>query len=386
MWKAVAANALTLFIVGLIGVAVLIAWGRREFSGPGPLDDAICFRVDRGATMSVVAQLLKDRGAITDARIFRIGADYTGRKNALKFNSYLIPPGASMAEILDDVTTSGPSTCGAEVALRIGVATEEIILRDFDAAAGDLVEVAKFAVGEEEVPAAYADKVAEPDTRFQVILVEGATSWRAAEAINGAEFLAGEPVEVPPEGTLAPGSYDVARKAPRADAILRMSRRQTATLDELWEGRQADLPYATPQEALVMASIIEKETSVAEERPLIASVFVNRLRRGMPLQTDPTVIYGITGGRTVLDRGLRQSELRADTPYNTYVNTGLPPTPIANPGRASIAAALDPAASDYLFFVADGAGGHAFAATLDEHNRNVARWRQIEAQRKNAGD
>ena len=142
------------------------------------------------------------------------------------------------------------------------------------------------------------------------------------------------------------------------------------------------MPLEDPAEVQLHASIIEKETGVADERPQVASVFVNRIRRGMRLQTDPTVIYGITNGEGVLGRGLRQSELRKATPYNTYVIEGLPPTPIANPGEASLMAAVQPDETPYLFFVADGTGGHAFAETLDEHNRNVARWRQIEAERE----
>ena len=160
-----------------------------------------------------------------------------------------------------------------------------------------------------------------------------------------------------------------------------MEASQTERLAAAWEDRSDGLPYETPEEALIMASIVEKETGVAAERPQVASVFVNRLEAGMRLQTDPTVIYGITNGQGVLGRGIRQSELRAETPYNTYVITGLPPTPIANPGLASIEAALHPANTDYLFFVADGSGGHAFAETLEEHNRNVAKWREIEAER-----
>ena len=150
-----------------------------------------------------------------------------------------------------------------------------------------------------------------------------------------------------------------------------------------WVERDPDVPLQSPEEALILASIIEKETGVPEERGQVASVFVNRLNRGMKLQTDPTVIYGITKGQGVLGRGLRQSELRRETPYNTYVIEGLPPGPIANPGKASIEAALNPDSTDFVFFVADGTGGHAFATTLDEHNANVKKWREIEAERAN---
>ena len=155
------------------------------------------------------------------------------------------------------------------------------------------------------------------------------------------------------------------------------------SLAELWQARAEGLPFDTPEEAMVLASIVEKETGVPEERRQVASVFVNRLERGIRLQTDPTVIYGVTNGQGALGRGLRQSELRRETPYNTYVIDGLPPTPIANPGRASIEAVLNPAQTDFIFFVADGTGGHAFAETLAEHNRNVAQWRKIEAERAN---
>jgi UPF0755 protein len=165
-----------------------------------------------------------------------------------------------------------------------------------------------------------------------------------------------------------------------------MTGRQTEILAEAWAARVDGLPYDTPEEALIMASIIEKETSIPEERGRVASVFINRLQQGMRLQTDPTVIYGITKGEGVLGRGLRQSELRRETPWNTYVIDGLPPTPIANPGRDAILAAVKPDVTDYVFFVADGTGGHAFAVTLDEHNENVARWRAIEAERGAEGE
>jgi UPF0755 protein len=165
-----------------------------------------------------------------------------------------------------------------------------------------------------------------------------------------------------------------------------MSEAQRLRLNAAWESRQEGLPLASPEELLILASIVEKETGVAEERGLVASVFVNRLNQGMRLQTDPTVIYGVTKGQGVLGRGLRQSELRKVTPWNTYVIQGLPPTPIANPGKESLEATANPPASEFLFFVADGSGGHAFAANLDEHNRNVARWREIEAQKPDEQD
>jgi UPF0755 protein len=192
--------------------------------------------------------------------------------------------------------------------------------------------------------------------------------------------MQGEVSEVPPEGALAPDSYEVSPGDVRGELLARMQTVQEQRVAEAWQNRAGDLPVETPEELLVLASIIEKETGVAEERGQVASVFVNRLNRGMRLQTDPTVIYGVTKGQGVLGRGLRQSELREATPWNTYVIEGLPPTPIANPGLASLEAAAQPLQSDYVFFVADGTGGHAFAKTLEEHNRNVAEWRRIEAE------
>lgn len=219
------------------------------------------------------------------------------------------------------------------------------------------------------------------DTRFRVALAEGVTSWQVTEALKGIDLLEGSISEVPPEGALAPDSYEVRPGDDRAAIIAQMAAAQEVLVAEAWEARDPDLPIGNPEELVILASIIEKETGVPEERGQVASVFVNRLNQNMRLQTDPTVIYGITEGQGVLGRGLRRSELRAETPWNTYVIDGLPPTPIANPGRASLMAAAQPDDSDFVFFVADGTGGHAFATTLEEHNRNVARWRQIEAER-----
>lgn len=380
MWRSVASNALTLFILVLVVAAGVLAWGRQEYAGPGPLTEAICFRVEKGASLSAVSRGLEAQGAVSDARIFRIGADYSGKGGGLKFGSYLIPPGASMGQVLEALTASGQSTCGREINFRIGVNASDVILRELDPATNRYVEVVKFDPAAEAVPQAYVDVAEEPDVRFRVTLAEGVTSWQVVDALKRAEFMAGEGKAVPAEGSLAPDSYEVARGDDRQALLDEMAKRQAAILADLWAARADGLPYDTPEEALIMASIVEKETGVPEERPQVASVFINRLAQGMRLQTDPTVIYGITKGEGVLGRGLRQSELRRATPYNTYVIEGLPPGPIANPGRESIAAAMNPETTNLLFFVADGTGGHAFAATLEEHNANVAKWRAIEAQ------
>lgn len=380
MWRSVASNALTLFVVLLAVAAGVLAWGRNEFTGPGPLADAVCIKVERGASLAQISRVLETRGAVTDARIFRIGADYADRSDDLKFGSYLVPPGASMSQVLEIVTAGGQSTCGREANFRIGVTGADIVLRELDPATDSYVEVVKFDVTQ-PAPAAYVDAAGDDDLRWRVTLAEGVTSWQVVDSLRRADFLTGEIAAVPAEGTLAPDSYEVTRGADRAALIAEMEARQARVLADLWAARAEGLPYASPEEALIMASIVEKETGIAAERRLVASVFLNRVAQGMRLQTDPTVIYGITKGEGALGRGLRQSELRRETPYNTYVIDGLPPTPIANPGQLSIEAALNPESSDYLFFVADGTGGHVFAVTLAEHNANVAKWRAIEAQR-----
>ena len=386
MWRSVASNALTLFIVLLVVAAGVIALGKQKFTGPGPLTEAICFEVDRGASLSAISRALAEQGAVSDPRIFRIGTEYSGRDAELKFGSYLIQPGASMEQVLADLTASGQSTCGREVNFRIGVALAEVVLRELDPATNRYVEVAKFDPAVDAAPQAYVDAALAADLRWRVTLVEGVTSWQVVEALKRADFLEGTIASVPPEGSLAPDSYEVERGADRQALLGQMEAKQALILADLWAARDEGLPYATPEEALIMASIVEKETGVPEERGRVASVFLNRLAQGMRLQTDPTVIYGITNGQAVLGRGLRKSELRRETPYNTYVIDGLPPTPIANPGRLSIAAALNPETTPYLFFVADGTGGHAFAETLAEHNENVAKWRALEAAQGQEGE
>ena len=324
----VAANALSVLIV--LGLVVLVAIGvaKREFSEPGPLEDEVIVQVPRGADIGDTARLLKLNGAIDSEFLFRVGARYRGEARAIRYGEYRIPEGASMAEIL-------------------------------------------------------AMMVRGETVRHKVTVAEGLTSWEVVELLRQNEILTGKIEEVPPEGSLAPETYHVERGDTRAEVIDWMQETQRQILDEAWEQRPEDFPLESKEELLTLASIVEKETGVPEERGQVASVFLNRLERGMRLQSDPTVVYGVTEGKGALGRGLRRSELDAQTPYNTYAIDGLPPTPIANPGRDAIMAVVKPEETDFLYFVADGTGGHVFARTLNEHNRNVAKWREIERQRQN---
>jgi UPF0755 protein len=380
MWKHVVANFLTVAIVGLLAVAAALGWARNEYLAPGPLAEAICLKVERGANFRVVADDLKARGAISHPYIFKVGADYAGKADDLKAGSYLIEAGASMTEIVGAIAGTGQSTCGKEINYRIGVNAADILVSELDPQTQELAEVLKFDPVADGVPVEYAAFADDADVRLKITVAEGVTSWQVVDALSRADFMTGEIGEIPAEGSLAPQQYEVDRGADRSALLAEMARIQAETLAEMWAARAEGLPYESPEEAMIMASIVEKETGVPEERALVASVFLNRLKEGMKLQTDPTVIYGLTKGQGVLGRGLRQSELRSNTAYNTYVIDGMPPGPIANPGRAAIEAALHPAETAYLFFVADGSGGHAFAETLAEHNRNVEAWRAIEAQ------
>ena len=380
MWRHVASNALTLLIVVLLCLGGLITWGVRSYEAPGPLAEAICLQVESGSNIRRVSQTLAEQGAVSHPRIFRVAADYTDRADQLKAGSFLIPENASMSEIVGIVTGDGAPTCGPEIVYRIGVTDQTMRVRELDPATSRHEMVAEFDPVTGEPPEVYEDLRAAADTRYRVAVAEGVTSWQVVEALKAADFLAGEIGEVPAEGMLAPDSYEVTPGLSRNALLEQMRLRQEDRLAAAWRERADGLPYDTPEEALIMASIVEKETGLPSERGQVAGVFVNRLEQGMRLQTDPTVIYGVTDGQGVLGRGLRRSELDAETPYNTYLIDGLPPTPIANPGLASIEAALNPNHTDYLYFVADGSGGHAFAETLAEHNRNVARWRAIEAE------
>ncbi|WP_413717148.1 endolytic transglycosylase MltG [Silicimonas sp. MF1-12-2] len=381
MWRNIASNVLTLLIVALVGVAIAIGWAQRQYVAEGPLEEAICLQVPRGGSMSRVADDLAARGAITNPTIYRLGADYADKSQDLKAGSFLIQAGASMAEIVEEITGDGRSTCGTQVVYIIGVAGQETRVRELNPETQEFDVTAEFDPAAGEFPEAYLAAKEDVGTEFLVTVVEGVTSWQVVEALKASDLFTGEIADIPAEGSLAPDGYEIRPGADRAAFVANMVEIQARRLAAAWENRSENAPVETPEEAMVLASIIEKETALAEERGQVASVFANRLRQGIRLQTDPTVIYGVTEGKGVLGRGLRQSELRRETPWNTYVIEGLPPTPIANPGLASIEAALNPDDTDYIFFVAktlDPKDGHLFAETLEEHNRNVAAYRALE--------
>ncbi|MFO1208824.1 MAG: endolytic transglycosylase MltG [Amaricoccus sp.] len=326
MMRHVAANALTLLILGLVVLFGAVTWVKTQYRNPGPLTAPLDFEVERGEALGGVADKLVQAGAISNASIFRVAARYAHLDEGLKFGEYSIPAGASMQDILELLNKGGN------------------VVR-------------------------------------QIVVPEGLTSFQVVELLREREELTGDVAAVPPEGSLAPAGYDFQRGDARADVLARMQAKQEEILAAAWAGRADGLPLRSPQELLTLASIVEKETGVPEERPRVAEVFVNRLKKGMKLQTDPAVIYGLTKGEGALGRGIRASELATATPYNTYMIAGLPPTPIANPGKAAIEAAANPTVGDDLYFVADGTGGHAFASTLEAHNQNVAAWRRLEAQK-----
>ncbi|MBL4751585.1 MAG: endolytic transglycosylase MltG [Amylibacter sp.] len=385
MNKHFAANFFNLLIVLMIGLAALVYWGKAEFYKAGPLQQAVFVEVPRGGNVRQLAKVLQEQGAITNSRVMGIGADYTGMSTKLKFGNYEIPAGASMAEILEIVTKGGRSSFRYVARYNVRVASPaKLTLRERTASDGETVVLASFVVGE-EVPAAYTDlKVAKTPISYQISVAEGATSWQIVEALNAADFLGGPLADVPAEGSLAPDTVEVRVGSLRADIIEQMKLAQSKILADAWASREADLPFKSPEEALILASIVEKETGVKSERAEVAGVFINRLNKGMKLQTDPAVIYGITQGKAPLGRGLRRSELFKKTAYNTYIIPALPPGPIANPGRKAIEAVMHPADTKNLYFVADGTGGHVFSDSLRKHNANVIKWRKIEAARRKA--
>jgi UPF0755 protein len=247
---------------------------------------------------------------------------------------------------------------------------------------GVLLKAGEFSFAPTIAPREAAAVIASGKTVVRrLTLPEGITVAQAVGLLRAAEGLEGEVATEPAECTLLPDTYFYSWGDSRERMLTRQRRAMADLLKELWEKRASGLPLKTPEEALVLASIVEKETGVAEERPRIAAVFINRLKRGMRLQADPTTIYGITQGKAPLDRALTRADLEARNAWNTYVIEGLPPTPIAISGRAALEAVLNPLATDELYFVSDGSGRHVFAKTLAEHNRNVARLRQLERDR-----
>ncbi len=321
-------RALTVLLVLLVlaggGLYAGYQWALERYREPGPLAEETNVVIRPGSGLDGIARELAAAGVIRDADHFRIAAKATDQARRLKAGEFAFPAGISLKGALD------------------------------------LLESGETVVRRLTVP-------------------EGLTSAEIVALVSQADGLTGELNEVPAEGSLLPETYHYSWGDGRAALVARMQAGLDKALAELWEQRAADLPVETPEEAVILASIVEKETAVAEERPLVASVFVNRLNRGMPLQSDPTVVYALTEGKGPLGRELTRADWRVESPYNTYRERGLPPGPIANPGRESLAAVLDPAESQFLYFVADGTGGHAFAKSLAEHNRNVAKWRRIKA-------
>ena len=312
------------FIFILAGAALAIAavFGYHAYTTPGPLAANKVVDIEKGLSTPRIAKKLEAEGVISDASLFSAVAYTTGIRGRLKAGEYEFPAGVSMAEVAA-LIMSGKSII------------------------------------------------------YKLTLPEGWTSAMAVERIKADPILTGEVAAVPPEGSLMPDTYVFKRGTERQKLLDDMQAAQTELLDKVWQERNGLIAIKTKEEALVLASIVEKETGTAGERPLVASVFMNRLKKGMRLQSDPTIIYGIAGGKGKLDRALTKTDITTATPYNTYTIGGLPPGPIANPGRAALEAVVNPPDTGYLYFVADGSGGHAFASTLEEHNRNVAKWRAL---------
>jgi UPF0755 protein len=302
----------------VVGGAIFAVFG----PGPDPADNApTTVILGHGEGVLAIGRDLARARVVSSGFVFALAAEITGSAPRLKAGEYAFAPKTSLFEVLH--------------MLRQG-----LVVRHF------------------------------------VTLPEGLSSRAAADILTQSDVLTG-PAPIAAEGALLPETYEVSRGESRAAVIERMERDRNALLAKLWTTRAPGLPYRRPEDAVILASVIEKETALAAERPLVAGVFVNRLERGMRLESDPTVIYALTGGAP-LGHGLTRSELAAPSPYNTYRVAGLPPTPINNPGRAALVAALAPTRTDDLYFVANGAGGHAFSPTLAQHTQNVAHWRRVE--------
>jgi UPF0755 protein len=308
----------------LIGVGAFFA-EQREFFAPGPharSGHVTIVWIKPGERSAQIAQQLQRAGVVRNAALFRVGVQLRGKNAALKAGEYAVPSGASMADVMGIL------------------------------------------IGAKSIS-------------HRLTAAEGLTSAMIFDIVQRNPVLVGNAGTVPPEGSLLPETYLFIRGTTRQQMLSRMAHAQQRLISSVWVKRETDLPLTTPEQAVILASIVEKETAIPEERRHIAAVFLNRLRLGMKLQSDPTIIYGLTKGYP-LGRGIRESEITATTPYNTYVVAGLPPTPICNPGKDSLAAVLQPEKSHDLYFVANGSGGHVFTPSIVEHEKNVARWRQVE--------
>jgi len=324
--KRIARLLFLLVIVATAAVGGVFYWGYLSFVSSGPSVEAKTFVVPKGAGLNQIALLLRNAGLIEEPDVFIWGARLSGDARIIKAGEYAFEATVSPRRILGDFTAG------------------KTVLR-------------------------------------RVTVPEGLSSVEVAMLLNATDALEGT-VSAPAEGSVLPETYSYQYGESRADVLARMKRSMRETVVELWATRAGDLPLARPEDAVVLASIVEKETAVAAERPRVAAVFINRLRRGMRLQSDPTVVYGLTQGNGPLGRRLTREDLEMNHPFNTYRIAGLPPTPIANPGREALAAVMNPLTTAELYFVADGTGGHVFAKTLAEHNRNVAKWRKLQRESK----
>lgn len=316
-----------MIVAGALSVAAGALFLQHQLTKLTAVPDGTLLYVAQGSSVNGIAKQLYREGLIDDPLIFKIGVRLAQPRGTLKAGEYLLPATLSVKEIIH--------------ILQVGKTHQR-----------------------------------------RVTIPEGLMAVEIIALINATDGLTGEVTAIPEEGSLLPETYHFAKGMARSDLVKRMQQGMQATLDDLWPTRAVNLPIKTREEAVILASIVEKETGIAAERPKVAGVFINRLNIGMPLQTDPTVIYAITEGKARLDRLLYRKDLNIQSPYNTYVVTGLPPGPIANPGRASLAAVLQPEEHDYFFFVADGTGGHAFGKNMEEHSRNVANWRKIQRGQK----
>ncbi len=324
-------SALSGFLSFLLILAVsgmgFFAWSQQQMRASGPLEgDRVVLIAPRTEVYEIISQLERE-GVIENRLLLNLALLAEGNWSKIKAGEYLFKQNASLREVIDTL-----------------VSGREIL--------------------------------------HSITIPEGLTSEQIIQRIRDFDLLSGDVREIPKEGTLLPETYRVARGMSRNDLIRKMQDDQKRVLDQVWARRSADIPLRSPTELLILASIVEKETGRADERPRVAGVFINRLTRRMRLQSDPTIVYGLVGGKGTLGRGILRAEVERPTPYNTYQIEGLPPGPIANPGRAALEAVANPSRTKEFYFVADGTGGHAFAETLEQHNRNVVRWRMIERENK----